>query len=113
MLSAKAQIFIGSGATIGPSQTTNFTQIVQVGTFNLTPLSITFGYNTNSVTNSALFAAYGRLTFDGTNFFYPGQYWSPTNGLIWNTTNQSIPIYAALSVTNGQLQAITNVTAHN
>lgn len=110
-VSLSAQIFIGSGANVTANSTSNFPALVQVGTFFFNAQHVTFAYTASSVTNQSQVNGYGRLTFDGTNFFVGPQMWNSTNGLVWQTTNQSLPVYASLSITNGQAQTITNLTA--
>ena len=110
---------VAVGPNIPANYLTNFSTLVPIGTFTLTPQNMFFGTG-NSVTNP--FTAYGRLTFDGTNFFTLPQYFSSgtnaatlgVNGftnLQWSTSNTVFTLYAALSVTNSMAYAITNFQA--
>ena len=123
-LSVSAFIPAGAGiyqlTSLGPNipaiYLTNFTTLVPIGTFTLNPQALTFQTG-NTITNPLY--AYGRLTFDGTNFFTCPQFFlSPTNlpgnyftNLQWNTTNIVLPVYATLSVSNSMAYPITNFQA--
>ena len=114
-LVAGIYILVGTGVTISPNAVSNFnTPLVQVGTFTLTPQSVYLTHN--GITNTNLVFITNRLTFDGTNFFVlPQVYQFGTTNPVANTlktvTNITLPVYGALSVSNGQGQAITNFQA--
>jgi hypothetical protein len=114
-IGARAGVFLlaGSGVTIPPNCTTNFAQLVQVGTFTLNNQAL---YLTqNGASNAGAMIANGRLTFDGTNFFVLPQFYTnrqagPTNNELWTVTNITLPVYGALSVSNAGTP-ITNFSA--
>jgi len=114
---AAAGVFIvaGTGVTIAANTTTNFTNMAlpQVATLTLPAQNI---YVTQgNITNTNLVFYSGLLTLDGTNFFRLAQsnqcpQTNALNGALFTWTNVSQPVYGALSVSNGQLQTITNFT---
>lgn len=115
-LTVKAGVItlIGSGATINANSTSNFTALAQVGTFNMGQQNLYL--TSGSETNTALVTVFGRLTFDGTNYFTISQTFtnSTTNaysGQLWAVTNLSLPVYGSLSVSNGNNQAVSNFQA--
>ena len=108
-------ILAGSGVNIPANTTTAFTSVAQVGTFSLNPQYV-YVTTQNGVTATNAMVITGRLTFDGTNFFnilQPLQFsalGSQTN-VLWTTTNQVLPVYSGLAVSNGQATTITNFSA--
>jgi len=114
----RAAVFVlaGSGPTINANSTTNFTALAPVGTFQLFPQNIylSTGY---PVTATNGLTVYGRLTFDGTNFFTIAQSYSnpvtnaALNSVLWTITNTVYQVYGTLSVSNGTPVNITNFQA--
>ena len=115
---ARSGVFVlaGSGVNIAANTTTNFTNspYTQVASFNFPAQNIYLSHNGITNTNQVINTAW--ISLDGTNYYkftqtnlYPST--NPANGTLYALTNITLPVYLALSVSNGQAQIITNFTA--
>ena len=108
-------LYSGGGTTINALTTSNLPSLYQVGTFALPNMNIYISAGT--ITNTNLVFITNSLTLVNTNglFVLPQVYQfnstNGANGALFAITNQSIPVYSLLSVSNGQAAAITNFSA--
>ena len=113
---ARADIYVaaGSGVNVTAGVLTNFPTLIPVGTFTFTSGSLSQSYN--NATNTASVVAYGRLTFDGVNFFTVPFNWTntatgPGTNVTWTLPQTNYTVYASLSVSNAMGQVLTNYSA--